>query len=468
MSKSLFNDFDAVSSKAWKQKIQVDLKGADYNDTLIWKTNEGINVKPFYHADEFETLPEISKSKATEWEISQSIEVTDAKAANLKALDAINRGAEHILFIIKSEAISIEDVFQNIDLTEVSTDIKCDFLSANFIQNTHHFAPHAFEKSKINIQTDIIGNLAKTGNWHNNLKEDFNTFETIITTTNHISVDLSLYQNAGATIVQQLAYGLAHINEYLNHITNNQALKSAFCNTERNTKTLRTSFNISIGSNYFFEIAKIRALRQLWTTLASAYGVNAECRIIATPSTRNKTIYDYNVNMLRTTTECMSAILGGANTIYNLPYDAIFHNPNEFGDRIARNQLLILKNESYLDKVNNPADGAYYIESLTEQLAEKALDVFKDIEANGGFLSQLKEGTIQRKIKESATKEQADFEAENIVLLGSNKHPNPADKMKSDLEISPFLKIEKRKTLIEPIIEKRLSEKLEINRLKSE
>ncbi len=138
-------------------------------------------------------------------------------------------------------------------------------------------------------------------------------------------------------------------------------------------------------------------------TLASEYDVNTNCRILATPSKRNKTIYDYNVNMLRTTTECMSAILGGANTICNLPYDSLYHKSNEFGDRIARNQLLVLKNESYFDKVNNPADGAYYIESLTEQLAEKALDLFKDIEANGGFLNQLKEGTIQRKIKESCS-----------------------------------------------------------------
>ena len=259
--------------------------------------------------------------------------------------------------------------------------------------------------------------------------------------------------------MQQLAYSLAHANEYLNHLDNL---------SDEIKESIEVTFNTAVGSNYFFEIAKLRALRQLWTTLATEYGFNTNCKIIATPSKRNKTIYDYNVNMLRTTTECMSAILGGADIIANLSYDSLYHHPNEFGDRIARNQLLVLKNESYFDKVNNPADGAYYIESLTEQLAEKALALFKDIEANGGFLSQLKEGTIQRKIKESADKEQADFDAEKLILLGTNKHPNPADKMKNDLEVSPFLKIEKRKTLIEPIIEKRLSENLEINRLKEE
>ena len=460
MSKSLFNDFEAVSSKAWKQKIQVDLKGADYNDTLIWKTNEGINVKPFYHADEFETLPEVSKSKATAWKISQAIDVTDAKISNLKALDVITRGAEHILFNLHSENISVEDLFQNIDLTKVSIDVKCDFMSEAFIKNLRNITRSTADESQLNIQIDIIGNLAKTGNWHTNLKEDHTKLDAIVKNTNQLSIDLDLYQNAGATIVQQLAYGLAHANEYINH------LDSVI--TSEAKQSFQVTFNIAVGSNYFFEIAKIRALRQLWSTLAPEYGVNPNCRIVATPSKRNKTIYDYNVNMLRTTTECMSAILGGADVICNLPYDALFHKPNEFGERIARNQLLVLKHESYFDKVNNPADGTYYIESLTKQLAEKALNLFKDIEANGGFLSQLKEGTIQRKIKESAAKEQADFDTEKVVLLGTNKHPNVADKMKNDLEFSPFLKIDKRKTLIEPIIEKRLSEKLEIKRLNNE
>jgi len=164
----------------------------------------------------------------------------------------------------------------------------------------------------------------------------------------------------------------------------------------------------------------------------------------------------------------MSAILGGANTIFNLPYDALYHKDNEFGDRIARNQLLILKNESYFNKVNNPSDGSYYIESLTNQLAEKALVLFKDIEANGGFLKQLKDGIIKRKIEESAEKEQKLFDEGKEILLGSNKYPNKNDMMKNDLELYPFVKIKPRKTLISPIIEKRLAEKIEQERLKTE
>jgi methylmalonyl-CoA mutase len=202
--------------------------------------------------------------------------------------------------------------------------------------------------------------------------------------------------------------------------------------------------------------------------LAAEYNHTFDCHIIATPTKRNKTLYDYNVNMLRTTTECMSAVLGGANSISNLPYDTLYHKDNEFGDRIARNQLLILKHESYFDKVSNPADGAYYIEALTEQLAEKALLLLKEIEEKGGFITQLIEGNIQKKISESASKEQELFDSGKEILLGTNKYPNKNDKMKHDLELFPFVKQKPRKTLIIPIIEKRLAEKLEQERLSQE
>lgn len=227
-------------------------------------------------------------------------------------------------------------------------------------------------------------------------------------------------------------------------------------------------FVVTSGPNYFFEIAKIRALRWLYSSLAKEYELPEDCHILAQPSKRNKTLYDYNVNLLRTTTESMSAVLGGANTVYNSPYDAIYHKNNEFGDRIARNQLLVLKHEAYLDKVSNAAEGNYYVESLTRQFAEKALEIFKEIEKGGGFLKQLKAGIIQKKIKESAKKEQQQFDEGELILIGTNKFENPQDKMKEELELFPFLKKNKRKTLLEPILERRLSEKSEQERLEKE
>ncbi|MBA6152643.1 methylmalonyl-CoA mutase subunit beta [Gelidibacter maritimus] len=456
MSKPLFDDFSEVSSKAWKQLIQFDLKGADYNEKLIWTADEGIHVKPFYHADDYKNPPKVSDTKATQWQICQTIFVADVEKSNLKAVNAIARGAECIKFILPSENVIVKDLLANINLTHVQVVFECQFLSAAFIDQ---FA-FTSNLANIHIDTDIIGNLGKTGNWFKNLKADHIEMEAIVKNTNAFTVHLDHYQNAGANMVQQLAYALAHANEYLNYF---DAVLS-----DKEKQTIKVSFNVAVGSNYFFEIAKLRALREVWATLADAYGFNTACDIFATPTKRNKTLYDYNTNMLRTTTECMSAILGGANRISNLPYDAIYHKDNEFGERIARNQLLVLKHESYFDKVNNPADGAYYIESLTQQLAEKALELFKDIEANGGFLHQLKEGIIQKKIKESAVKEQVQFDEGELILLGTNKHPNPDDKMKHELELYPFVKKNPIKTLLEPIIERRLAETVEQKRLEDE
>ncbi|WP_298239044.1 methylmalonyl-CoA mutase subunit beta [uncultured Algibacter sp.] len=454
MSKNLFDDFNQVSAKQWKQKIQFDLKGADYNETLIWHINEDIAVKPFYHADDFSKYPEVTHKETKGWKICQSIFVTDARKANSKAIHAIKRGAESIKFIIPDDTHSTLDLIQNINLKLTPIYLELQFLSEVFVKNIGK----SINNEKIQIEIDIIENLAKTGNWFKNIKDDFQKLESVIKETNSITINTSTYQNGGATIVQQLAYALAHANEYLNYFkTNNQKIQ-----------TLKTTFNVAVGTNYFFEIAKLRALRQLWNILSSEYNINSNCYITVTPTKRNKTLYDYTTNILRTTTECMSAILGGADTIYNLAYDTIYHKDNEFGERIARNQLLILKHESYFNIVNNASDGSYYIESLTNQLAEKALSIFKNIEANGGFLHQLKAGTIQRKIKESALKEQQQFDSGTEVLLGTNKHPNVNDKMKDELELYPFVKSKTRKTLIEPIIEKRLAETLEQERLKKE
>ena len=449
---TLFSEFESVSSKQWKQQIQYELKGADYNETLVWESPEGLKVKPFYHNDEDGKTFE-NNTPLKPFAIVQNIFVHDVKLSNQRALDTLNRGAEIIRFTIESVSIAIEDLMQNLPLENTTYYFNLPFLSNEYCTSIQEYAL----KNKFNfvILIDPIGQLAKDGNWFDSFEKDFENLQTITSNSSIpvIKIDGGLYQNAGATIVQQLAYTLAHVNEYFNRIPNlNHPI----------------SIEVSVGTNYFFEIAKLRALRILFNTLSKEYQHNFECNLIATPSKRNKTIYDYNVNMLRTTTECMSAILGGANAVANLPYDALYHKDNEFGDRIARNQLLILKHESFFDKVKNAADGAYYIESLTEQLAEKALVLFKEMEEKGGFLALLKEGVIQRKISENAQKEQDLIDSGKEVLLGTNKYPNKNDRMKNDLELYPFLKQNPRKTLITPIFEKRLAEKLEQERLSQE
>lgn len=454
MATTLFDDFNPISSKQWKQKIQFELDGADYNETVIWNSPEDIQVKPFYHIDEFSKAASV-ETQTSNFKICQNIFVYDIEKSIQRAINTIERGAESLRFTIQNEKIDIQKLLETLPLENRVVYFNLTFISIDFVKLLDTISIQ--KKAHFYCNIDPIGHFAREGNWFTTSeKNNFETIEKIAKATTNLSllsIDLGLYQNAGANITQQIAYTLAHANEYLNRLP---------------TITKPIVFQISVGTNYFFEIAKLRALRMLFKLIASEYNPDLECHFLVTPTKRNKTIYDYNVNMLRTTTECMSAILGGADAVANLPYDSLYHKDNEFGDRIARNQLLVLKHESYFDKVNNPADGSYYIESLTTQLAEKSLTLFKDIEASGGFLKLLNDGTIKKKIQESAAKEQELFDSKKEILLGTNKYPNKDDKMKHDLELFPFVKIKPRKTLITPIIEKRLAEKLEQERLELE
>lgn len=449
MSNYLFNDFSNISPFAWKQKIQVDLKGTDYNDALLWQTNEDIVVKPFYTKEDRINI--LRKNLDKGFLICQTIFVDDEKIANSIALNALQKGVTAIQFKV-SKKFNYHTLLEDIDVKKTVLYFNFTFLDDNFQIELSKY----INSSNTYFQTDIIGNLAETGNWYGNLKKDHEKLEKIINKSdNCIFVGADLYQNAGANITQQLAYALAHTNEYLNYFGKKI--------------TSKLHFKFSVSSNYFFEIAKLKAFRVILSALLKEYKTeNTEVHILVEPSLRNKTLYEYNTNMLRTTTECMSAILGGANTIANVSYDTIYHKTNEFGERIARNQLLILQKESFLGNAQNYVEGTYYIESLTHQLAEKALQIFKSIEKGGGFLHQLKLGLIQKKIKESDLKEKEAFKNKELILLGTNLQENQEDVMKDNLELYPFVKQRNIKTLITPITRNRISEEYEQRRLDSE
>lgn len=459
---NLFSEFPPVSAKQWKQKIQYDLKGADYNETLVWESLEGIHVRPFYHSEDVDGMATFSLPKDHIWRIGQFIYAGNENLANKKALDILQKGVGTLVFKIPKKNCEWATLLANIPLETTPVHFDFEFLE---VENIKKLIKHVGNtQTNFSFNLDLIGNLARSGNWYHNQKEDHRKIEAIVQLANEnaatsiISVDVSLYQNAGANIVQQLAYALGHTNEYFDH----------FDKVLVNAKEKPVVFKVAIGSNYFFEIAKLKALRWLIKTLASEYGLQRECHIMAFPSKRNKTLYDYNVNMLRSSSESMAAVLGGADTVCNIAYDAMYHKENEFGERIARNQLVLLKEESYFDEAIHAAEGNYYIESLTQQLADKALELFKEIEKSGGFLHQLKNGTIQKKIKESALKEQNLFDKGDITLVGTNKFQNSNERMKETLELYPFVKTNKRKTKIEPIIERRLAEGLEQKRLEDE
>jgi methylmalonyl-CoA mutase len=450
--KYLFQEFSSVSAKEWKHQIQMELKGADYNETLVWQSLEGISVKPFYHAEDFEYLeiPNLEK----DFKIGQRIFIDEPEIANKIAVDAVSKGVDFIFFIAK-QSFDIDVLFQGFENLSVKPFFFIDlqFLSLSFINSL-------FDYSKIkdlSIKIDSIGHLARTGKWYQNQEIDFNNISELLSkNTNRqiLSIDVSIYQNAGANIIQQIAYALSHATEYLSMDVNDE-IKSI-------------QFDFSVGSNYFFEIAKLRAFRYLWKELMLELNLEIPITLMVEPSRRNKTLYDNNVNMLRTTTEYMSAIIGGADVVLTQAYDSIFKKSNEFSERIAKNQLLVLKEESGFKNAGTFAKGSYYIESLTLEIVNKALQLYKEIEKQGGFLSSLKSGIIQRKIKESAQKEQDLFDCGKRTLLGTNKYPNKEDRMNDNLELFPFIKHNKQQITIQPIIAKRLAQEVEQQRLKTE
>lgn len=440
-----FYPFDPVSEKEWKQKIQADLKGADYNETLVWQSEEGIDVKPFYSVDSRQlTVDSMPKGV---WRIGMRIEdFMDTIPEDVESV-VVPIANDNELPVVLIKAAMEQGCFIHFEM---------DFLSQETVSRLQELTGD-YPDYALNI--DILGHLARSGNWYHSNKEDYAILQFLLQHAQApfvYRVDTGLFQNAGANRVQQLAYGLAQANEYLNFGAQHKLHLKA------------PVFKLSPDGNYFFEIAKIRALRWLWQSLASEYGIDRDCHILATPSMRNKSTYDYNTNLLRSTMECMAAIHGGADTVVNQAYDAHFKHPHEFSQRIALNQLRILKHEAYLDQVTNAADGAYYIEKLTEQLAEKALELFKTIEAAGGYFKQIKEGIIQKKIREQAAKQQAAFDSGKDKYVGANAYQDENESVKGELEINPFLEKKARKTEIEPIVTKRLAEALEERRLGNE
>lgn len=426
MSNFLTNEFQTSSAATWKQKIQFELDGADYNKTLLTKTTEGITIKPFYHADTFEKV--VVPTPETGFKTCKTIVITSETTANSEAQSAIKKGITAILFKA-TQAFNTLEVFKNLLKINIEFHFDLNFLSENFINELYN----TLQAETFYLNIDPIGNLTKTGNWFKTSNNNFSLLESFIKNnpkTFILSVDAITYQNAGANATQQIAYALAHANEYLTKYG------SEIANT--------IQFKFSIGSNYFFEIAKIRAFRYLYNLILSNYNTSAIAKIYTTPSLRNKTLFNTSINTFRSTSETVSAVLGGANTINIDEYNS----SHKFTE--DQQQLLDLI-QQFKDK-KDTTEGSYYIESLTKQLAEKALLIFKDIEKSGGFLNQLKEGTIQRKIAENAQKEQLEFDSKLFL-----------DKTESNLKptLIKNTKNKPQKTLITPILSKRLSEKVE-------
>lgn len=442
----LFTEFVAPSKQEWLDKIQVDLKGADFDKRLVWRTNEGFNVQPFYRREDVlklktpDALPgefpyvRGNKKKDNEWYVRQDIKADDAMAANEKALDLLNKGIDSLCF-----KISGDDV--NKDFVEtLLKDIVCDAVELNFNTCKRHtlelakilteyFEQNGYDKAKIigSLDWDPMEKIVMKGHDVTPILDlapeivkalaEYPNFRCI--TVNAVSLN-----NAGSYIVQELGYALAWGNDYLNRLVE--------AGVDVDLAASKIKFNMGITENFFMEIAKFRAARMLWAEIVKQYAPKNDesCKMCvnAVTSKYNMTLFDSYVNLLRSQTETMSAALAGVHSIVVTPFDAVYETPNDFSERIARNQQLLLKEESHFDKVVDPGAGSYFIEELTTSLANEGWKIFLNVEDNGGFLEAAKKGIVQDDINATNVKRHEAAAKRKEFILGTNQFPNFTEK----------------------------------------
>lgn len=439
----LFAQFPPVTTEQWEEVINADLKGADYQKKLVWKTAEGFSVRPYYRAEDLEELkylasgcgefPYVRGNKChNRWKIHETIRVAAVGEANSRARRAIEAGADSIGFLLEicPSVNQAKELFGGIDLAKT------------YLVFTGELCPTAVENIMAAVEARGVDpeefRAAFTFDpimWHLSLRgafpgdDDKAAFEMIARLTKtyekyrkvrFCNVSGEWFHNSGSTIVQELGFTLATGHEYL------VRLMEAGLTATQAARTIR--FSMAVSSNYFMEIAKFRAGRMLWANIVKAYDPECECaermKVHAVTSMWNMTVYDPYVNMLRGTTEAMSASLAGVYSLEVLPFDAAYENPTDFSARIARNVQLLLKNESHFDNVVDPAGGSYYIENLTQSIADEAWKLFRQVEDKGGYTAAFREGFVTATVEESARAKDKAVATRRTVLLGTNQYPN--------------------------------------------
>lgn len=449
----LFSEFHVPTTQEWLDKIQVDLKGADFQKRLVWRTPEGFNVQPFYRREDVEKLqtpnalpgefPFVRGNKKHDnaWYVRQEIEASDAISANARAKDILNKGIDSLSFHISGSSVSREFVELLLD------GIYCDCVELNFNTCKRHsvelaqilvsyFEAKGYDKKKIvgSIDWDPMEKMVVSGK---DVEPLLRIAPTIVDTLKDypnfrcITVNSVALSNSGAYIIQELGYALAWGNEYLQQLVD--------AGIEPALAAKKIKFNMGISENYFMEIAKFRAARLLWTEIVKQYAPKCDCACMmcvnAVTTTYNMTIFDAYVNMLRSQTETMSAALAGVHSIVVTPFDAPYETPDDFSERIARNQQLLLKEECHFDTVVDPAAGSYYVEELTTSLANEAWKIFIKVEDEGGFLASIKAGNVQDDINATNEKRHTLAAQRREFILGTNQFPNFIEKSEGKMPV---------------------------------
>ncbi|MFY7829834.1 MAG: methylmalonyl-CoA mutase family protein [Flectobacillus sp.] len=427
MATSLFEEFQPHSKEVWKNQAIKDLKGKDFEQTLIWQAEGDLRIEPFYSPEDLSSLPadliqSAQKNTAiASWHNREKIIFSTEKETNQLILEAIEWGADSVIIDFEEKnitTINFKQLLHQIKLSEVYVFFKVQNQSLQLLETLASLIPY---QMKGGVQDDYLATWMHTGE----LSKDSTTLlaHSIRKVQNHpqfktLLVSGEVFHNAGANSVQEIAFTLANALEYIDQLT------EAGLSLEEILHKLE--FGLAIGTDYFIEIAKIRALRYLWQkVLSEGYAFDKANEFPAMITAYTSSYFDAaltpNTNMLRATTEAMSAIIGGADALVLHAYNSTFEQEEGFGKRIARNISTILKEESYLDKVNDASAGSYYIEHLTFELAQKALILLQKVAALGGSIAAFEQGFTQNAIAETHRHRQEATTSGKRILVGVNK-----------------------------------------------
>lgn len=428
MSNPLNKYFTSVSPKQWKQKIQYLLKGENYQN-LITTDIDGISTLPFYTDLDTRSKNDSSIASNTISNSAYYCIVQNAKESNNEALKAQENNITCIYFAVFDPSINIDILLKNLSTKII---IQCYFLDLNFSKHP------AFSNTNCEVLFDCLGKISKTGNWYISAKDDFNLLNQCISKNHSISINLSNFHNAGASAVQQLSYGLSQLITYAKKNSINQ----------QHTIT----YLISVTNCIPLEVAKIKTLRILHKQIASTLNLNKKCVIIQQKSKRNLSGLINEINSINETTERHIAQQAGVNYFTSTPRNFYFYKE----DLPQKKQIfddLNLSNQNFIDYSND----VIYIKKIIEQLLEKSIKLVDTLEQGGGYIEQLKKGTLQQKISKNEIKETKNLSEQSNTSI----YKNYTFGEKTPLTY-PFLKLKKRKTLWQPIIEKQWRASIEL------
>lgn len=434
MEHSFFDDFHSYSIEEQQEQINKALGVTEFKAPFSWISPEKIAVQPIYFNNPIQQKRSITTVPFA-WKVTQRICIEgDLDYVLIQVNDALSSDVDCIHFFVNEQTNNFGELIEIIKNSAIS------FLFIFREIPSHKVLSQLHGLRNIESAVDFYGQYAQQANWKLSAEEMherwFSFMESNVDAP--LFINASLYANAGANIVQQIAFALSHLNAYLSLL-------------EERAIAFPSSIHVQLsqGSNYFFELAKLTSFRSLAEMMIKEYSAMPELIITAEPLQRNKTTTDYNVNILRTTTEMMSAVLGGANRVMNHPYDLRFNPPNAFGDRIARNQLHILKHESYFDRLPNVMEGCYYVETLQHEMKDKAWSLFLEVEQNGGWLRALESNTLQSDIEQSRGEEDERFSKGELILVGTNKFASPSSLNATVKTVED--RVENKKDLFRPL-----------------